>query len=184
MKITLDIDPTVLGTEVSEFIKTLTPEDKNALVKQVVAEYYSDYRKFEEGERQIKDKEWLEKARREMSSYDKPRYVTDEQVRGHYEYQNAQKDYKTFSQTTRLEISAEIRKQLTAQIGTFIKDDPEYQQLLKDSMQVVRETFPMLVQAAMIEHMKNELPSAINYLDTGMGNLNNRLNQIEQKLLR
>lgn len=184
MKITLDIDPTVLGTEVSEFIKTLTPEDKNNLVKQVVSEYYSDFRKFEDGEFKNKDSEWLETARSRMSSYDRPESKTDEEVRNSYYYQDLKKSFKTTAHITREEISNTLRSELSKNIQNFIKEDAGYQELLKQSMENVKEMFPVMVQQAMISHMANQLPNLVNQITTFNISTMDRLNNIENRLLR
>lgn len=184
MKITLDLDPTSLSTEVSEFIKQLTDEDKKAMVKQVVEEYYADYRKFESGELQSKEQALVEQVKNNLDSYDKDRYKTDDQIRNHYKFIEEKKKFKTFSQTTREEISNKIRIELKENIDKFIKEDPEYQALLKESMQAVKERFPLMVQTMMLAHFASQLPNVTNLIHQELGNVFDRLNQVEQKLLR
>lgn len=184
MKITLDIDPQVLGTEVSEFIKTLTPEDKNALVKQVVGEYYQDYRKFEDGEKKKFEAEALVRTRVNMSDYMRAQYPTDESLKTSYQFADEMKKHKTYAQSTREEISGAIRAALHDNIKKFIAEDETYKALLASSMQVVKEAFPLMVQNAMIEHMRQQLPDMMGQV-RDMGNIfDTRIREIEQRLLR
>lgn len=185
MKITLDLDPSLLSTEVSEFVKTLSAEDKQAMVKQIVTEYYTDYRKFEEGEKATKEQEVIEQIRRGFSDYDKRNYgTTDDDIRKYYKFAEEMKKIKTFSQITREEISNAIRGQLVTQINEFIKNDETYKALLTESMEAVKERFPLMVQQAMITHFSGQLPEIIRQVQNLVGPFYDRLNQIEQKLLR
>lgn len=186
MKITLDLDPSALSTEVSEFIKNLTAEDKQAMVKQVVTEYYTDYKKFEAGEKAVKENEIVEQMKKsDWGDYEKRNYgSTDEDIRKHYKFKEKMDKVKTFSQTTREEISNQIRGELSSQIKKFIDTDEEYKALLKESMEAVKERFPLMVQQAMIAHFTQQIPNLTNEIYNAMTNINNRLSNVEQKLLR
>lgn len=184
MKITLDIDPAALSTEVSDFIQTLTVEDKQNMVKQVVEQYYADFRKFEDNEFATKEKEIIEGIRKGANSWNKDQYATDDGVRQSSEYEKAKRSFKTYSQTTREEISSSIRLQLTKNISEFVINDETYKKLLQESMDSVKERFPLMVQAAMIAHFTNQLPNIASVINEQLGNVYGRLTQVEQKLLR
>lgn len=184
MKITLDIDQQALAGEMQEFIKTLSVEDKTNMIKDIVATYYSDYRKFEDGEKQCYEEQLVQRIKANMDSYDKNRYTTDESIKTWYKFSDEMKKFKSYANITREEISSAIRIQLSTQIADFIKNDAGYQELLKESMITVKELFPQMVQQAMIRHMSDQLPKLTNDISQALGHFNDRIINIEQKLLR
>lgn len=154
MKVTLDIDPSKLGGEVSEFMKSLSADDKQAIVKEAVKQYYSDYKAFEQGEVEQAKFEAIQHVRKADGYYqNKP----DSEIINSYKYNDFIKGYRTYAAKTREEISALLVLELTKKINEFTANDPEYKAMLAESMNKVKEAFPAMVQAAMIRHMTGQM---------------------------
>lgn len=184
MQITLNVDPNALTKEVADFVQALTVEDKNALVKEVVSRYYADYKTFEQGERQQKESEAIKIVKANFDNYDQKHYTTDESVKGHHRYREIMNGYKSFAEQTRIEISEQMRKELSVQIKTFIETDEDYQKLLKESMEAVKAAFPDMVKQAMVLHMNSQLSSIQQQIYDLANRSSDRIQSIEQRLLR
>jgi len=184
MQVTINVDPKALTKELQDFVTTLTPEDKNTLIKDVVTKYYSDFRMFETEEAKLNDSDILEKVRKYDSSYNNPSTKTDDQLRAHYKYSEFAKEYKTLAQITRQEISNTIQIEMRKKINDFVTNDPEYQTYMDNAMEDVKKAFPAMIQQALIHNMINQLPNIQSQLwamQSQVSETNQRVNQLGQR---
>jgi hypothetical protein len=62
--------------------------------------------------------------------------------------------------------------------------DPTYQTMPKESMDAVKERFPLMIQAALVSRFLQELPNISRDVGSQISDVYNRLDQIQQKFLR
>jgi cell wall assembly regulator SMI1 len=184
MNVTLNIDPTQLTGELQEFISKLTDQDKKDLVTAVVKDYYSEFAKFDEREKQLLDRQAIEYARKEGGTYYANDLKTDEGARRNHYYRQFMDRHVSLAELTRREISSAIKSELKTQVDSFIKTDPACQAMITQAMEDVKNNFPALLQAALVQHMANQMSSVAHTLSAFGQQVDNKLQYLQGQINR
>lgn len=182
MQVTLNIDSAQLGQEVSEFMKTLTVNDKQNLVTEILKDYYSEYAKFDASENQLKDAEALAYVKKE-DYYSREGKKSEEEMRKTSYYADFMKKQPTMAEKIRREISSLVQTELSKTVREFVDKDDTYKKLVEDSMATVKAQFPILVQQAMVQHMAGQLPMLVTQLQQLASGVTNQMQDMNQRLL-
>src|SRR5690242_10063796 len=99
MQLTLNISEADFGAELKDIMSSLSIEEKKEIAKEI---FIKSLNEVTDTQRTIKEKEEsvLQGVRNSLSSYDKDKYTTIDQLRGHYKYKELMGTTKSLKEQT------------------------------------------------------------------------------------
>lgn len=175
MKVELNIDPSLLDLDINELFKTLTEEQIKDIALQVTKDYLTQ--PFEIQIR-AKEKEEIDRIRRNASSYLKSQYETDDGVRASYEYIRWKSEYKDSRTLLLKEINQAAAQAQKEAIKQLITDNEQIQNAIKEQVEIFKKNIPNLVQQAMVGMFTKHLAEMSYNVETLMSQQAQAINDI------
>jgi YesN/AraC family two-component response regulator len=188
MKIELDVNPQDLTKSLAEILNTLTPEQKTSIAKETMEKWL---REPYDAERLAKERDVVDaiKKDQEKRGY---RNETEQEIRGGYDFRRQMEGFQSTKAIMVKEITQAVIGAYQSQVKQVVESDPKIQAMKDEVIEIIKETFPKTVHAAMVQWMASSMQTmfestlGIRQFAEQSGNfqreVQNRIGQIEGRL--
>lgn len=156
MQVTINVDSSTIGGTVEEVFKSLSPEDKKELARQLMVEVLTSPNG---AERKVYEDRLAEQIyeKNKNSSYDRERYASPDRAKESYEFRNAIGSYKSSREIMVGEIVQSACAHYKAQVAELVANDPQMIAMYEETREAMIANYPAMVQAAMIHWMAGQM---------------------------
>lgn len=167
MKLELEIDEGSVGKTVEEILKSLAPEKKLEVAREVMKEWIAN--NIHKNERELQAKAVIEKMRQEGYWRDK----SENDIRGSHQFDTAMREFRSSKDIMVKTISDEVTRYYERLVKELVEQDPVFLAMREEVGKVVRESFPKMVHDAMLHWFSGGMSEV-------MGNMRSALQQIPE----
>lgn len=188
MQVVINIDSANFGSTVEDLFKSLTPEQKGAIAKDLIVKWLSEPSGFERASYEQTLIDQVKAGTLKIgSSYDNIDWTKkdDNEIRGTYQFNDKMKGYKSSRERMIEDITAAASRTFSENITTLVKEDEQLKQKWEIVKEEIAKNFPAMVQSAMISYFignMQEIQTSMYNLRSNVDSLNYFKDNIQQKL--
>lgn len=209
MQVTLNIDASQMGDTVLDIFKNLTTEQRSELAMSMMKQWFADPIDFEKAnwiQQEIMDikKTWTKPCGNDYWSPSVPEkfksfnldwtlkskiekgIATDEEIMFSAEFQKYMVQNFTSTRDMMVQIVIEeARKVFNTHVSTFVKEDPQMEEIKNTALQEVVRAFPEMAQHALVSYFianMNGMANQLNNMNALMPSMQYSLQNVLNKL--
>lgn len=167
MKLELEVDEGSVGKTVEEILKSLTPEKKLEVAREVAKEWLAN--NIHKNERQLHEKTVIDKIRQENYWRDKP----ENDIRNSHAFDSGMREFQSSRDIMVKAISQEVTNYYKELVRELVEKDPVFLAMREEVGKVVKESFPKMVHDALLHWFAGQM-------NVVMGDAQSALRQIPQ----
>jgi hypothetical protein len=179
MELKINVSDADFGHELAGILESLSPEEKKEIAKEVLLKALNETTDSQRTLRE-KDTKVLEKLKTEISSYERDKYTTPEQMRTHYKYKELMGQMKSAKEVAVEQIVSSAIQVFRDNASEFIKNDENLKKIWEATSSQIQEDFPKYVHDAMVGHFVAQMSSMQNSIMMALQQSQNAQFGIEQ----